>query len=241
MKNGIILITGGSSGIGRATGRLFASKGAHVILVARREERLKEAVDSIVREGGKATCFCGDVGSEEDVRSIVGTVADTHGTIDVLVNNAGIGIPGAFEELHTEDFDEMMRTNVRGPYLLTKHVLGIMKKEKKGHILFISSGAGKNGIANFSAYCASKFALMGMAESLALEAKPFNIKVSVVCPGSTNTEFHRAAPPAPHEDTRKTLIQPEDIAEILHQIVTLPDTCWIYEVTTRAFLKGRAQ
>jgi 3-oxoacyl-[acyl-carrier protein] reductase len=237
----VALITGGSSGIGLATGRLFASKGAHVVLVARRESPLKEAVDSIIHEGGRAAYYCGDIGSEEDVRAITDAIIGKHGTIDVLINNAGIGIPGAFEELPTDCFDRMMKTNVRGSYLCTKYALASMKREKRGHIIFISSGAGKNGIAHFSAYCASKFAIMGMAESLALEAKPFNIKVSVLCPGSTNTEFDHSMPTPHSEETRKTLIQPQDIAEILHQIVTLPDTCWIYEVTTRAFLKGRAR
>jgi 3-oxoacyl-[acyl-carrier protein] reductase len=102
-----------------------------------------------------------------------------------------LGYKVPVEDMTVEQFDEMMNTNIKGVFLMTRYVLPYMKTRKEGYIINISSGAGRNGIANMSGYCASKFALMGFTESVALEAKPFNVRVSVLCPGSTSSEFHQ--------------------------------------------------
>ena len=138
-----------------------------------------------------------------------------------------------------EKFDEMMNTNVRGVFLMTKYVLPHMKKEKDGYIINISSGAGKNGIAGMAGYCASKFALMGFTQSVALEAKPFDVRVSVICPGSTNSEFHEKIGSFPDEKKREDMIQSEDIADTIYHMVIQPKRYWIFEVVTRGFLMGR--
>jgi len=232
------VITGGSSGIGRAAGIRFAAEGYRVILTARHEENLKE----VCRAAGRRENLlyqAADIGKEEDVESLFNFVASSSGSLDVLINNAGVGFPGALEELSPERFDEMMKTNVRGSYLCTRAAIPLMKKKGSGHIVFVSSGAGKNGIAGLSGYCASKFAVMGLAESLALEAKLYNVKVSVLCPGSTNSEFHRNMGKEPSDEARQAMIQPEDLAATLYHMVTQPPSHWIYEVTARAFLKGR--
>ncbi len=235
----VAIVTGGSSGIGLETGKLFSRHGFTVILVARRESRLRE-IAAAWREGTPLEFLTCDVGDEESVTALAGQVKERHGQVDVLINNAGLGYRGAIDEMPTSRFDEMMRTNVRGAYICTKHIVPLMKERQRGHIVNISSGAGKNGIAGLAGYCASKFALMGLSESLALELKPFNIRVSVICPGSTNTDFHLVMNGAySSEEARQTMIQPEDIAGTVLHIVTAQEGYWIYEVTTRAFLKGR--
>lgn len=238
LQGKVAIVTGGSSGIGLCTGHVLARNGATSVLVARRESVLREAVESILSKGWSAEYYAADVGQEDDVAGVIEGVIRKFGKIDILVNNAGLGYRGAIDELPVAFFDEMMRTNVRGAYLFTRYALQFMKKQKSGYIVYISSGAGKNGIAELSGYCASKFAIMGLSESVALEAKPFNVKVSILCPGSTNTEFHRNMTP-PLEESQRVMIQPEDIAETIFHMVTTPDTYWIYEVNTRAFLKGR--
>ncbi|MGV8123465.1 MAG: SDR family oxidoreductase [Candidatus Xenobiia bacterium LiM19] len=235
----IAIVTGGSSGIGLETGKLLSRQGFTVILAARRESKLREIADAH-RDGTPLEFLACDVSDEDSVTAFVQQVKERHGQADVLINSAGIGYRGAIDELPTSRFDEMMHTNVRGVYLCTKHIVPLMKDRQRGHIVNISSGAGKNGIANMAGYCASKFALMGLSESLALEFKPFNIKVSVICPGSTNTDFHLVMNGAhPGEEARQLMIQPEDIARTVLHIITAPESCWVYEVTTRAFLKGR--
>jgi 3-oxoacyl-[acyl-carrier protein] reductase len=240
MERQVAVVTGGSSGIGLETGRLLSRKGFTAILVARRESLLRELVESH-QEGSPMEYIACDVGDEGSVTAAVQKVKERHGRIDVLVNGAGLGLKGAVDEMPTDRFDEMMRTNVRGAYLWIRHAVPLMKKRQRGHIVNISSGAGKNGIAGMAGYCASKFALQGLSESLALELKPFNIKVSVICPGSTNTGFHLVMHGVePAEEVRKTMIQPQDVAETVYHLVSAPEGYWIYEVTTRAFLKGRA-
>jgi len=235
----VAIVTGGSSGIGLETGKLLSLQGFTVILAARRESRLRKIVDAH-RDSVPLEFFTCDTGDEESVKSLFHYAREKHGQADVLVNSAGLGYKGAIDEMPASHFDEMMHTNVRGVYLCIKYVVPLMKERQKGHIVNISSGAGKNGIASMAGYCASKFAVMGMTESLALELKPFNIKVSVVCPGSTNTDFQFVMNGAhPSEEARKQMIQPEDIARTVLHIVSAPESCWVYEVTTRAFLKNR--
>jgi 3-oxoacyl-[acyl-carrier protein] reductase len=235
----VAIITGASSGLGAATASALAREGAVSVLIARRESALKEMVERIRKDGHEAAYFAGDAGEEEDAARIVREVEKRYGRIDVLVNNAGVGYRGLIEDLEVSRFDEMMKTNVRGSYLSTKYALPVMKERKSGYIIYISSGAGKNGIAEMSGYCASKFALMGLSESVALEAKPFDVKVSVICPGSTNTEFHGRIGSEPTEESRAAMIQPEDIAETIVHLLVTPGRYWVFEVTTRAFLKGR--
>lgn len=235
----VAIVTGASSGMGAAIAGALAQNGASSVLVARRESSLKEIVERIRKDGHEASYFTGDVGEEDDAARIVQEVEKRHGRIDILVNNAGVGYRGPVEALDVSRFDEMMKTNVRGSFLFTKYALTVMKGQKSGYIIYISSGAGRNGIAEMSGYCASKFAIMGLSESVALEAKPFDVKVSVICPGSTNSEFHGRIGSTPTEESRAAMIQPEDIAETVLHLLSTPDRYWVYEVTARAFLKGR--
>ena len=238
LKGKTAIITGGSSGVGKATAYKLGKMGAVVILVARNRDKLLKVKEEFKKEGIEVHIQSADVGKEEDVKRVVEEVLSYHKKIDFLINNAGLGFTGAVEDVPIEKYDLMMNTNMRGVFLFTKYVLPAMKKQKDGYIINISSGAGKNGIKNMSVYCASKFAVVGFSEAVALEAKPFDVKVSVICPGSINTNFHNNFRHFSEEDG-KTMQQPEDIAETIYHLVTSPKQYWIFELTTRAFLRGR--
>lgn len=238
VKNRVILITGGSTGIGKETAGLFAGKGALTIAISRNIEKLRKTKNEFEKQGLNLNIYACDVSKDQEVKSLISNIIDTYGHIDILINNAGLGYKVPVEDMTEEQFDEMMNTNIKGVFLMTKYVLPFMKKRKEGYIINISSGAGRNGITNMSGYCASKFALMGFTESVALEAKPFNIRVSVLCPGSTSSEFHQNIGVI-DKTAREAMIQPEDIAETIHHMVIQPERYWIFEVVTRAFMAGR--
>ncbi len=235
----VVIITGGSSGVGKATGKKLGQEGAIVVLVARGEERLLKAKEELRKEGIEVHIHKADVSSENDVKRVVSEVLAYYKRIDILINNAGLGYTGPVEDLEVEKYDQMMNTNMKGVFLFTKHVLPSMKKDKSGYILNIASGAGKNGIKNMASYCASKFAVGGFSEAVALEAKPYDVRVSVLYPGSINTDFHKNIRADFKEEDGRTMQQPEDIAETVYHILTCPTRYWIFELTTRSFLKGR--
>jgi len=239
VKNKVIVITGGSTGIGKEVAALFSRKGAITIALSRNMEKLKKAKEELQKEGLNLNIYACDVSKDEEVKSVISVIIETYGAIDILINNAGLGYKVPVEDMTVEQFDEMMNTNIKGVFLMTRCVLPHMKKRKKGYIINISSGAGRNGIANMSGYCASKFALMGFTESVALEAKPFNVRVSVLCPGSTSSEFHQNIGINPDKSARDSMIQAEDIADTIHHMVIQPERYWIFEVVTRAFMAGR--
>ncbi|HPZ08186.1 MAG TPA: SDR family oxidoreductase [Candidatus Eremiobacteraeota bacterium] len=239
IKGKVVIITGASSGIGKSTARLFSSEGATVIAISRDKSKLDKVKEEFQKDGLKLEVFSCDISKEDEVKALIESVIETSGKIDILINNAGLGYRTPVEEMSAEQFDTMMNTNIRGVFLITKYVLPNMKKRKDGYIINISSGAGRNGIANMSGYCASKFALMGFTESVALEVKPYDIRVSVLCPGSTSTEFHENIGSHPDEAAREAMIQPEDIAGTIYHMVTQPKRYWVFEVVTRAFLTGR--
>jgi len=245
MKGKVIFITGVSSGLGRSMAKKFFLEGGIVIGFSRRKEILEETKKelnigiSIPEERGIFYPIAGDVGIEKDVEQGVKEVMEKFGKVDILINNAGVGFRSPVESTSIEQFDTMMNTNVRGIFLMTKYILPQMKEKKDGYIVNISSGAGLNGIANLAVYCASKFAVKGFSESVALEAKPHDVRVSVLYPGSMNTNFHENTGSHPDHITRQKMMQPEDIAEIVFTVVNQPKTCWIFDLSLRAFQMGR--
>ncbi len=187
----VAVITGGTSGIGLATARLFASEGAGVALVGRSEERGVEAVRTMADSGFEATFHRGDVSREEDVERIVGEVLEAHGRVDVLVNNAGIYRAAPLTELSVEDWDSVIAVNLRGTFLMTRAVLPHMIERGGGSIVNVSSTAGISPYAKGTAYCASKAAVIAFSRALALEVAGAGVRVNVVCPGLTDTPMLR--------------------------------------------------
>lgn len=198
-----IYIVGGSSGIGLASATMFAKMGANVIIFARGEKRLESALEEIERSGisgaQKFSYMTVDVSEMEDVSAKMTMAVREFGAPHVLINSAGIAYPNYFEEIPCEKFDEMLGINLYGTRNTIFCLLPHMKREKSGHIVNISSIAGFIGVFGYTAYSASKFAVIGFSESLRSELKPHNIKVSVLCPPDTDTpqlhEENRTKPP----------------------------------------------
>ena len=187
----VAVITGGTSGIGLATAKLFASEGASVALVGRSGEKGVEAVRFLADSGFEATFHRGDVSREGDVERAVNEVLEAHGRIDVLVNNAGIYRAAPLTELRVEDWDSVIAVNLRGTFLMTRAVLPHMIEAGGGSIVNVSSTAGVSPYAKGTAYCASKAAVIAFSRALALEVADRGVRVNVVCPGLTDTPMLR--------------------------------------------------
>jgi 3-dehydrosphinganine reductase len=186
-----IIITGGSSGIGKATAKLFAKQGANIYLISRDFHKLNLAQIEIQNEcvlpEQKIMIFSADVGDRPQIETTIKSIIDNHGEPDILINSAGIAHPDYFQKLSLDVFEKTMAINYFGSLYCIKAVLPAMEKRKKGHIVMLSSGAGLIGIFGYSAYSSSKFAIRGLAESLRGELKLLGINISIVYPPDTDT------------------------------------------------------
>jgi short-subunit dehydrogenase len=183
------LVTGASSGIGRAFALRIAREGARVALVARRAEELEELAGEIRAAGGEAIVLPCDVADADQVSNTCTRAQDAWGGIDLLVNNAGYGHHRTFLEWKIEDMERMMRVNYFGSLYFTKALLPQMVQQQRGWIVFVASVAGKIAPPEESAYAATKFAMVGLAASLSLEVEDAGVHVLTVCPGVIRTPF----------------------------------------------------
>ena len=187
----VVLVTGGSSGIGLAAAKLLSAAGAHVWLTARRRELLASALSEVQTFCRDSCQECGflpaDVSKFDQAQAVVKKVTDSVGTPDVIFNSAGISQPGYFQDLSLEIFEELMDVNYFGTVYITKAALPGMLARRSGHIINISSMAGYMGVFGYSAYGATKFAVSGFSEVLRAELKPHGIRVSVAFPPDTDT------------------------------------------------------
>jgi NAD(P)-dependent dehydrogenase (short-subunit alcohol dehydrogenase family) len=206
----VILVTGASQGIGRAIATTFARHGAQVALVARSADRLDQAVAEIEGQGGQALALPADVTDEAQVTQMVKRALAHFGRIDGLVNSAGVAPLAPITQCTLETWEWTMRVNVTGTFLCCREVWTPMAQQGGGSILNISSGAGKRAHAEWVAYCASKWAVMGLTESLSLEGYPLGIRVNALCPGPTATPMR--ADNFPGEDQDR-LLTPGEVAD----------------------------
>jgi short-subunit dehydrogenase len=183
------LVTGASSGIGRALARRLAREGARVALVARRAEELEAAAAEINGAGGEALALPCDVAEREQVERCAARAREAWGGIDLLVNNAGYGHHRRFLDWDVADIERMMRVNYLGTVYFTKALLPQMVEQRRGWLVFVSSVAGKIAPPEESAYAASKFAMAGLASSLSFEVEDAGVHVLTVCPGIIRTPF----------------------------------------------------
>ncbi len=213
IKDRVAIITGAGRGIGRATAHHFAREGAQVVLFSRTAASLNEASAEITRTDNRTLAIVGDVSREEDVHSLFQNVMDTYGRVDILVNCAGIVAVRPFVDMDVATWDRVMNVNLRGTFLCCLEAFRIMSAQRSGVIINLSSLSGVKGVEKFpglSAYNVSKSGVAGLTEILAVEGKPYNIRVCAVSPGAVETEMlHQAAPHL------KAAMTPDAMAELL--------------------------
>ena len=214
-----IIITGASKGIGKAIAlKLFENHS--LVLFARSKDKLEELEQFITKNSGKCMSFAGDVTNEQDVSEVISKTIETFGSIDVLINNAGIGMYKRIDEFTLTEFKEILEINTVGPFLMSKYAVPHMITKKQGQIINISSVAGLNGFRGGTAYSASKFALNGFTESLREDVKDYGIAVTAVCPGGVQTEFGGSH----NKADRPFLLEAEDVAHTIEYLVTESET-----------------
>ncbi|MFZ0997420.1 MAG: SDR family oxidoreductase [Candidatus Sulfotelmatobacter sp.] len=225
----VAVVTGAGRGIGAAIAEKLSSLGATAVLCGRTGAALESGAQLITLAGGKAEVVPCDVTSLQSVEAAAGRVESLFGRVDILVNNAGVGgFGGPLHELAPEAWDQILNTNLRGVYYAVHAFAPLMIRARSGHIINISSLAGKNALPNGAAYAASKWGLNGLSYSVAEELRGYNIRVAVICPGSTNTEL------SPHagKDPAK-MLQPEDVAHTVAMLVTQSPQSFVSEILMR--------
>ena len=235
LESQVAVVTGAARGAGEAIAYRLAAMGAHVLLVARAADQLNRVREHIVQAGGAASVFPCDLMDASAVAELGDVVTTKHKRCDILVNNAAVGMDGKFlHEVSPDEWDLIFSTNLRGPYLMIRALAPLMIAARSGYIINISSLAGRNPLPKGAAYAASKWGLNGLTYSVAEELRQFNIRVSVVAPGSINTDFgdHSGRGAASGKDPKKKL-QPDDIASVVATLVTQPPQSFISEVLIR--------
>lgn len=220
IKGRVVLITGAGRGIGRALAHAFAAAGAKVALLGKTKKNLLEVQRELKDSGAPTVVLAADVSDEGVVSRAVAAAEQQLGPVDVLVNNAGIFALAPVEKMDALVFDRMLAVNLRGPFLMSRAVLPGMKSRKRGHIVNISSTAGRRGFAGGGAYCASKFGLAGLTEAMRYEARASNVRVTCVYPSTVNTDFVKKAG---MDLAPERAIQPEDVANAVVSLVAMDD------------------
>jgi len=225
------LITGATHGIGRATAFALGRAGYRIGVCARTAARVQRVVEELRAEGITAAGAAADVGQPEQVARMADEITGALGTVDVLVNNAGVLIAKRFEELTLDDWDTTMATNLRSLFLVTRAFLPAMRRRRHGTIVNVASLAGRHGFVGGTAYTASKHAVLGFSRSLMLEVRKEGIRVATVCPGSVDTAMLHDQPLLPSEPAR--ILQAEDVAETILHVLRLPARALVSEIDLR--------
>jgi 3-oxoacyl-[acyl-carrier protein] reductase len=229
----VAVVTGAGRGIGAAIAFKLAQLGAFVVVAGRTAGPLEQTVRTITEAGFRGEAVPCDVTSLGSVEALGRHVSDRFQRLDVLVNNAGIGsFSSPLHELPVEDWNRILNTNLRGVFFAIRTLAPLMIARRSGHIINISSLAGKNPLPKGAAYAASKWGLNGLSYSVAEELRAYNIRVSVVCPGSTNTDL------SPHEGKDPSrMLQPGDVAHAVAMLVTQAPQSFVSEVLLRPTMK----
>ncbi|RAJ82042.1 3-oxoacyl-[acyl-carrier protein] reductase [Chitinophaga dinghuensis] len=213
LKGKKALITGAGKGIGKAIALALAIEGVDVALMGRTASTLEEVAAAVRKHGVKAAVATANVGNLEEVENAIASLTSELGPIDILINNAGIAAFGSFMELSPAQWEEIIQVNLLGAFYVTRTVLPSMIERKSGDIINISSTAGQRGAPLTSAYSASKFGLLGMTESLMLEVRKHNIRVSALTPSTIATDMAKELQLT--DGNPDKVMQPEDLAEFV--------------------------
>jgi NADP-dependent 3-hydroxy acid dehydrogenase YdfG len=234
----VVAVTGASSGIGEATALACARAGAAVALAARRVDRCEELAQRISKEGGRAIAVAADVGEERQARAFIERAHSELGRLDVLVNNAGVMLLGPIESADTEEWRRMVQVNVFGVLYCTHAALPLMSQQGSGHIVNVSSVAGRVARAGFGVYNLTKFGVGAFSESLRQEAVPKGVRVTLIEPGAVATELASHNRPEVLEQMAKrfegvTRLAAEDIANAIAYAIGQPPNVSVNEVLVR--------
>jgi NAD(P)-dependent dehydrogenase (short-subunit alcohol dehydrogenase family) len=222
-----ILVTGGGRGLGAAICEVLAKEGAHVFVGERDPDLAQKSARRLRDQSLSADAVVMDVGSDEDIARAMKQVHDRFGRLDVLVNNAATDVTAPIEEITPEQWDRVLRTNLRGPIMVTRAAVGYMKPRKHGHIVNVASTASKRAWPNASAYHATKWGLLGFSHAMHAELRPHGIKVSAVLPGGMKTPFLLDRFP----DIDPSVLQdPMNVAQAVKFVLTMPEETVIPEV-----------
>ncbi|HCA43228.1 MAG TPA: hypothetical protein DEP28_08255 [Bacteroidetes bacterium] len=234
MPSKIIWITGASTGIGKDTALVLSKAGHTIIVTARRKSRLVNIVSEIKFSEREASAFVCDVSSERSIQTTYKRIKERYGKVDILINNAGVTVFKNFTESKTPDYDYIMDINLRGSFLCSKIVLNDMIKRKSGHIINVLSTAAKTSLEGSSLYTASKAGLMAMSDVLRKETRKFNIKISNIFPGATETPMWDSKT---RSKFKNRMMESVDIANIIKMVIEQPKKVMIEELVVRP-IKG---
>ncbi len=225
MPREVALVTGAGRGIGREIAISLSREGFFVVICSRTSEQIKDVGREIAGNGGEAVAVCCDVGIEDQVVKFIDEASKITGRIDMLINNAGIAHTEPVTKIESSKWEETIRVNLTGTFLMTKYALEHMRDG--GHIFNIISNAGKTGFPNWSAYCASKFGVLGFTNSIREELRDRNIKVTAVLPGPTDTPLWEGIE---GEWDRERMMKPDVVADIIISIYKQPKNVLTEEV-----------
>ena len=229
LKDQVAVVTGGSRGIGAAIAQRLAGLGAMVYMAGRSQKAVDAAAEKIRAEGCHCMGYRADVCKWRDVEELAEFVNKESRRCDILVNSAGIGCFGhPLHEMEIQDWEDVLNTNLRGAFYCIKAFAPLMMKEQGGHIINISSIASKNALPNGAAYAASKWGLNGLSYSAAEELRNYNIRVSLICPGSTDTGWSHYQGKDPEK-----MLKPADVARVVELLVTQAPESFVSEVIVR--------
>ena len=235
------LITGASAGIGWATALALAEEGASLVLTGRRKERLDELAMLVMAKGSSAvTTIPGDAREEQIAKDCVAAALESYGALDILINNAGMGIYKDLADTSVDDYTTMIDTNMRTTFLFSRFAVPHMIERGKGTILMISSMAGIYGFAGEAVYCSTKFAQVGFAQALDKELRPKGIKVGVICPGGVKTEFAIGTGRTVEGVAESSMLEPEDVAQAVLLACTQSSGSRIIEIQMRTMAEALA-
>lgn len=232
-----VLVTGATSGFGKAIAKQFASNGYNVAITGRRADRLASLKAELEQNGVSVYTLCFDVRDKEAVNGAISELKKQVATIDILVNNAGLASGlSTIDEGDTEDWDKMIDTNVKGLLYVTKAVAPLMRDNRSGHIINIGSTAGKLVYKNGNVYCATKYAVDALTQAMRIDLLPYGIKVTAINPGMAETEFSVVRFHGDEDKAAKVYddimpLQAEDIAHVVYYCATLPAHVCINDLT----------
>lgn len=239
LEGKVALVTGASSGIGEATAIALATEGAKVAITARRADRLESLAKRLSQEGGEALTIAGDVREESQANDMVRRTSDRFGRLDILVNNAGLMLLGPITDADTEDWRRMVNTNLLGLMYATHAALPILRRQKSGHIVNISSVAGRTARAGSGVYNATKWGVGAFSEALRQEVYKDHIRVTIIEPGAVKTELtehitnQQAKQGVQEWISQMTPLESEDIAAAILYAVTQPERVNVNEILIR--------